>query len=134
MRVAAVSLGVSVLLAPLLMGRKRMERRYAPQTRWGLWLAVALVLLAAPWPPRGKAPVVVRVTDHTVSIPGPVGLGTGGIYQPVTAGPGEENVTAPEDIQAPAVKIEERWKRKGRLCISGVRRIFRRRWRGRTSP
>ena len=64
LRVAAVSLGVSVLLAPLLMGRKRMERRYAPQTRWGLWLAVALVLLAAPWTPRGKAPVVVRVTDR----------------------------------------------------------------------
>ena len=115
LRVAAVSLGVSVLLAPLLMGRKRMERRYAPQTRWGLWLAVALVLLAAPWTPRGKAPVVVRVTDHTVSIPGPVGLGTGGMYQPVTAGPGVGNVTAPEDIQAPAVKIEEPMEEEGEI-------------------
>ena len=48
LRVFVVSAAVSLVLLPLLLLRGRLEKRYAPQTRWGLWLAVALVLLAAP--------------------------------------------------------------------------------------
>lgn len=51
LRVLTVSLAVSVLLAPLLLCRGRLEKRYAPQTRQWLWLVMALVLLLAPWLP-----------------------------------------------------------------------------------
>ena len=69
MRVLAVSLAVSVLLAALLLVRRWLERRYAPQTRYGLWLAVALVLLLAPWLPKSQAPVVVEAPVYRVALP-----------------------------------------------------------------
>lgn len=69
LRVFTVSLAVSVLLLPLLLCRGRLERRYAPQTRWWLWLTMALVLLAAPWLPKPQAPVVVEAPVYTVSLP-----------------------------------------------------------------
>ena len=60
LRVFTVSATVSFLLLPLLLGRGRLEEKYAPRTRWGLWLVIAVVLLAAPWLPKPKAPVVVE--------------------------------------------------------------------------
>ncbi|MCI9402607.1 MAG: peptidoglycan DD-metalloendopeptidase family protein [Oscillospiraceae bacterium] len=73
LRVFVVSAAVSLVLLPLLLLRGRLEKRYAPQTRWGLWLAVALVLLAAPWVPKPQAPVVVEVPAYRVALPDPVG-------------------------------------------------------------
>lgn len=57
--VAPVSAAVSALLLPLLLLRRRVAARYAPQTCRRLWLAVALVLLILPWIPKPQAPVVV---------------------------------------------------------------------------
>lgn len=73
LRVFVVSGTVSVLLLPLLLCRGRLEKKYAPQTRWWLWLVVALVLLTAPWLPKPQAPVVVEAPAYTVTLPvGPV--------------------------------------------------------------
>lgn len=69
LRVFTVSAAVSFLLLPLLLCRSLMEKKYAPRTRWGLWLAVALVLLIAPWVPKPQAPVVVEAPDYTLTLP-----------------------------------------------------------------
>ena len=69
LRVFTVSAAVSVLLLPLLLCRRTIEKTYAPQTRWGLWLAVALVLLLAPWVPKPAAPVVVEAPDYALTLP-----------------------------------------------------------------
>ena len=69
LRVFTVSATVSFLLLPLLLGRGRLEEKYAPRTRWGLWLVIAVVLLAAPWLPKPKAPVVVEAPAYTLTLP-----------------------------------------------------------------
>ena len=69
LRVFTVSAAVSLLLLPLLLCRERIQRRYAPRTRWWLWLALALVLLVAPWVPKPQAPVVVEAPDYTLTLP-----------------------------------------------------------------
>lgn len=69
LRVFTVSAAVSLLLLPLLFCRRRMEKTYSPKTRWGLWLAVALVLLIVPWAPKPRAPVVVEAPAYAVTIP-----------------------------------------------------------------
>lgn len=70
LRVLAVSAAVSLLLLPLPLCRRWLERRYAPQTRWALWLGLALVLLIAPWVPKPQAPVVMEAPAYTVTLPG----------------------------------------------------------------
>lgn len=67
LRTVTVSLAVSLLLLPLLFLRGWLERRYAPQTRWLVWLGVAAVLLIAPLLPRMTAPVQVAVPARTVA-------------------------------------------------------------------
>lgn len=69
LRVFTVSAAVSLLMGPLLLCRGRLERRFAPRTRWGLWLAVALALLIVPWIPKPTAPVVVEVPTYTLTLP-----------------------------------------------------------------
>lgn len=69
LRVLAVSAAVSLLLLPLPLCRRWLERKYAPQTRWALWLGLALVLLIAPWVPKPQAPVVVETPAYTVTLP-----------------------------------------------------------------
>lgn len=69
LRVFTVSAAVSLLLLPLLLCRGWMEKRYSPWTRWGLWFAIALVLLAAPWVPKPQAPVVVEAPTVTLTLP-----------------------------------------------------------------
>lgn len=69
LRVLAVSLAVSLLLLTLLLCGCWLEKRYAPQTRRWLWLAVAWVLLAAPWLPKPHAPVVVEAPAYELSLP-----------------------------------------------------------------
>lgn len=66
-RVAVVSAAVSVVLLPLLLVT-RWQRRYAPHTRRAVWLAVAVVLLAAPLLPKSQAPVQIEVPERTVVI------------------------------------------------------------------
>lgn len=69
LRVLAVSAALSPLLLALLLGRRWLEGRYAPRTRWGLWLALSLVLLLAPWAPKPAAPVVVETPAYTMTLP-----------------------------------------------------------------
>ncbi len=68
LRVLAVSAAVSILLLLLLLCRGWLEKTYAPQTRWALWLGVALVLLIAPWLPKPVA-LVVKAPAYTLTLP-----------------------------------------------------------------
>ncbi len=67
--VFTVSVAVSVLLLPLLLCRGWLEKTYSPQTRWGLWLVIALVLIIAPWVPKPQAAVVVEAPAYTLALP-----------------------------------------------------------------
>lgn len=69
LRVLSVSLAVSILLLPLLLCRGRLERRYAPQVRWSIWVGLSLLLLLGPlW--RAPRPVVVmEAPSQTVTVP-----------------------------------------------------------------
>ncbi|MCI9263233.1 MAG: peptidoglycan DD-metalloendopeptidase family protein [Oscillospiraceae bacterium] len=69
LRVLAVSAALSPLLLILLLGRRWLERRYAPKTRWGLWLGVGAALLLVPWLPKPAAPVVVEAPAYTLTLP-----------------------------------------------------------------
>lgn len=74
LQVLAMSVIVSLLLAVLLFPARRwLERRYAPQVRWSLWRGFALVLvLGIGWFAASRAlpaAVVLRVPDHTVTLP-----------------------------------------------------------------
>jgi len=97
-----VSLAVSVLLALLLAFRHRLERRYAAQTRWMVWLGVAAVLLLAPLLPRTLAPVKVEVPAHTVSLSRPAPAAVQPMENVVQAG-----LEAVEPVQAPAPVVSE---------------------------
>ena len=96
LRVLTVSLAVSVLLAPLLLCRGRLEKRYAPQTRQWLWLVMALVLLLAPWLPKFAAPVVVEAPAYTVSLPA---RPAAGLQSPVNA-PAQSGAKSPQEATA----------------------------------
>lgn len=69
LRVLAVSGALALLLLPLLLCRRWLVKKYAPQTRYWLWLAVALVLLIAPWLPKPQAPVVLEAPAYTLPLP-----------------------------------------------------------------
>ena len=69
LRVFVVSATLSPLLLALLLGRRWLEGWYAPRTRWGLWLALGLVLLLVPWIPKPAAPVVVEAPAYTLTLP-----------------------------------------------------------------
>ena len=96
LRVLTVSLAVSFLLAPLLLCRGRLEKRYAPQTRQWLWLVMALVLLLAPWLPKFAAPVVVEAPAYTVSLPARPAAGP---QSPVNA-PAQSGAKSPQEATA----------------------------------
>lgn len=69
LRVLAVSLVVSVPLLPLLLLRRRLEGRYAPETRWGLWIGIAILLLSAPFLETVRPLIVVEPPAYTVTLP-----------------------------------------------------------------
>lgn len=101
LRTVTVSLAVALLLLPLLPLRGWLEKRYAPQTRWTLWLAVAAVLLTMPFLPRRAAPVQVEVPARTVAYtqverPAPAVTAPTPVAAPTPA------VTAPAAVPAPA--------------------------------
>jgi len=76
LRTVSAAVMVSALLLPLLLGRGWLESRYAAQTRWLLWLGVAVVLLVTPLLPRSMAPVQVEVPARAVAFTqaGPVAV------------------------------------------------------------
>ncbi len=69
LRVFTVSAAVSLLLLPLLLCRGWIEKKYAPRTRWGLWLVIAVALLTVPWVPKPQAPVVVEAPAYMLTLP-----------------------------------------------------------------
>ena len=96
LRILSVGGAVTVVLLPLTLGHRWLERRYAAQTRWLLALGVAAVLLITPLLPRSAAPLTVEVPAYKVTLDriGPV-LGTGAGPQ-IVGVPGQ----SPVNIQA----------------------------------
>ena len=113
LRVLAVSLAVSVPLLFLLLFRNGMEKRYAPQVRWGLWLGLSLLLLLGCVRVERTPVVVVEAPDYAVTVPAvprrsagqaasvpPGTAGQGGPAAPVRTG--EDSQQEETDSQASA--------------------------------
>jgi len=69
LRVLVVSVTVSALLLPLLLCRKWLEKRYAPQTRWRLWAGLSLLLLFCCLWGAQKPVMVMEIPDRPVTVP-----------------------------------------------------------------
>ncbi len=69
LRVLAVSGVACVLLAPLMLCGPWLERRYAPQTRWGMWVGTSMFLLLALLVTAYEPKIVVEVPAYAVTLP-----------------------------------------------------------------
>jgi len=69
LRILLAAALATLVLGPLLLGRRWLVKRYAPQTRLLAWLGVAAVLLAAPLLPRSLAPIQVEAPVRAVEWP-----------------------------------------------------------------
>lgn len=69
LRILLAAALATLVLGPLLLGRRWLVKRYAPQTRLLAWLGVAAVLLAAPLLPRSLTPIQVEAPVRAVEWP-----------------------------------------------------------------